>query len=335
MRAAVNTRYGPPSVVAVEEVATPSPGPRDVLVEVRCGTVNRTDCGIRGAHPWFARAITGLTRPRLTINGGEFAGVVAAVGTEVTTLGAGDRVFGYSERTLGAHAEFLTIPADGPIATIPDGVTDEAAAASTEASQYALANLRAGALNRDSDVVVFGATGGIGSAAVQLLASRGVAVTAVCPQAHAGTVAELGAARVIGLEDFPEPDRRYDAVFDAVGKSSFTACRPSLGPRGRYLTTDFGPKSQNAAAAVLTAASPGRRAIIGLPRPWDQRFVGFIRSELASGRFRPLLDQEFPLADIVDAYEYVETGQKIGNVIVRVSAADPRDSHAPAPGQTP
>ena len=323
MKAAVNRRYGPPSVVRIEDAPTPIPSSGEVLVEVTCTTVNRTDCGLRRPHPWFVRFFSGLAAPRHPINGGEFSGTVAQVGSGVTTLAVGDRVFGYSEDGLGAHAQFLAMPADGPIAAIPPGVSDEAAAASTEASHYALTSLRAGRITPASSVLVHGATGAIGSAAVQFLATRGVTVTAVSDGAHHDLLVDLGAARTIDstAEDFTAGPEQYDVVFDAAGKSSFAACRPLLAKRGSYLATDLGPLSQNPLLTVVTAASPGRRAVLALPPKRDRTFVAFIGSELASGRFRPVLDRVYPLEKIVEAYEYVESGRKIGNVIVRVSGS--------------
>ncbi len=320
MRAAVTTRYGPPSVVQIREVPDPIPGAGEILVRVTRTTVNRTDCGFRAPHPWFVRLVAGLREPAHPVNGSEFAGEVAALGPGVTTFAVGDRVFGFREQEFGAHAQYLTIAADDAVAATPPGVSDDLAAASTEASQYALSSLRAGRISRDSRVLVYGSTGAIGSAAVQFLTSRGVATTAVCDGVHAELMTDLGADRIIDRtsEDFTQDEGRYDVVFDAVGKSSFRACRPLLTPRGTYLTTDLGPLSQNPPLTLATAASSGRRAVLALPPRRDQAFARFIASELASGRFRPVIDRHYPLDRIVEAYEYVESGQKIGNVVVGV-----------------
>jgi NADPH:quinone reductase-like Zn-dependent oxidoreductase len=182
MKAAVHTRYGPPEVVAIEEVVTPTIAEDRVLVRVCATTVNRTDCGFRAAKPFLVRLFTGLRRPRATILGGEFAGAVEAVGGGVTSLAVGDRVFGY--RGFGAHAQYLSMPANGGIATIPVNVTFEEAAAGTEGSQYALSFIQTAKVRAGQHVLVYGATGAIGSAAVQLLKCVGASVTAVCDTAN-------------------------------------------------------------------------------------------------------------------------------------------------------
>jgi NADPH:quinone reductase-like Zn-dependent oxidoreductase len=230
MRAAVRTRYGPPDVVRVVEVEKPAAKDNEVLVRVHATTVNRTDCGLRAAKPFIYRFFLGLRRPRLTVLGNEFAGQVEAVGTGVRSFEVGDRVFGFSGSWFGAHAEYLTMPEDGLLATMPADLSYEEAAPSTEGSIYALSLIRTAKLQRGQGVLVNGATGAIGSAAVQLLRDRGAVVTAVCGAEHMELVRGLGADRVIDYtaEDFTRDERRYDVVMDAVGKSSFGRCRRLL-----------------------------------------------------------------------------------------------------------
>jgi NADPH:quinone reductase-like Zn-dependent oxidoreductase len=318
MRAAVRTTYGPPEVVHITDVPAPGVGPGDLRVAVYSTTVNRTDCGIRAAKPFFIRALTGLVRPRATILGNEFAGVVESVGPSVTRFSQGDRVFGYSPR-FGAHAELVSIPEDGLIATIPTGLSFEDVVAGTEGAHYALSIIRKAGISSGQDVLVNGGTGAIGSAAVQLLADLGARVTAVCGKAHVDLVRGLGADRVIDRDalDFTLEDHQYDVVFDAVGKSSIGRCRRVLKPRGLFLTTDLGPWAQNLVLPMVTRVSPGRRVMLPLPIE-NQEIVEYLRERIASGRFRPLVDRRFPLDQIVDAYRYVETGQKIGNVVITV-----------------
>lgn len=217
MKAAVHTRYGPPEVVRVVDVPTPVPKDNEVLVKVHATTVNRTDCGFRGAKPFFIRAFTGLVRPRVTILGNEFAGRIEAIGPAVTSFAVGDRVFGYDDTACGAHAQSLAIHEDASLALIPADLTYEQVAPATEGSHYALANIRRAKIRAGQRVLVNGATGAIGSAAVQLLASRGVHVTAVCDTPHLELVQKLGAERVIDrtAEDFTQGDQTYDVVFDA------------------------------------------------------------------------------------------------------------------------
>jgi NADPH:quinone reductase-like Zn-dependent oxidoreductase len=322
VQAAVHTRYGSPDVVSVAEVPRPSVGDKDVLVRVRATTVNRTDCAYRAASPFFVRTATGLRRPRRTVLGTEFAGVVVDTGPGVTAFAVGERVFGYNEGAFGTHAEYLAIPEDAPIAAIPDGVSDEHGAAATEGAHYALAMIRVARVRAGQRVFVHGATGGIGSAAVQLLAGLGVTVTATSDTAHVDVVHELGAERVVdhtageftaGAGDAGA----YDAVFDAVGKSSFGRCRRLLAPRGSYVCADPGPGWQNLPLSAVTPLLRGRTVRFPFPRQ-DQAMIRGLAERLASGAFRPLVDRHYPLDEIVAAYRYVESGRKVGNVVIDV-----------------
>lgn len=320
MRAAVHARYGPPEVVRVQEVDRPAVGDRDVLVRVYATTVNRTDCAYRAARPFFMRLLTGLIRPRRTIMGTEFAGVVEAVGRDVTLFAVGERVFGYCEGAFGAHAEYLSVPQDGSIATVPAGVTFEQIAPATEGAHYALACIRHAGTRAGHDVLVYGATGGIGSAAVQLLKSLGVTVTAVCATESLALVRGLGADRVVDYTagDFTADKQTYDAVFDAVGRSTFGRCKRLLKPGGVYVSSELGPWVQNLMLAVVTPLLRGRKVRFPFPRD-DQAIVRHLRELIESGKFTPVIDRRYPLEEIVDAYRYVETGQKIGNVVITVA----------------
>ena len=319
MRAAVRTRYGPPEVVRIAEVDQPAAGDDEVLVKVHATTVNRTDCGVRAAKPFLYRLFLGPVRPRLTILGNEFAGQVEAVGAAVTAFAPGDRVFGWRSERFGAHAEYLAMPANGSLATIPAELTYEEAAPGTEGAHYALSLIRAAGIGGGHDVLVNGATGAIGSAAVQLLAHLGATVTAVCDSANLELVRRLGAGRVIDhtAEDFTRDGQTYDVVLDAVGKSSFGRCRRLLRPGGSYLSTDLGPLSQNPFLALVTPAFRGRRVKFPIPRQ-NPETIRYLRGLLESGAFRPLVDRRYPLDEIVDAYRYVESGRKLGNVVISV-----------------
>jgi NADPH:quinone reductase-like Zn-dependent oxidoreductase len=320
MRAAVRDRYGPPEVVRVVEVEKPAVKDRDVLVRVHATTVNRTDCGLRAAKPWIYRLFLGLRRPRRTVLGTEFAGEVEAVGDGVTTFEVGDRVFGFSGTTFGAHAEYLVLPEVGSMmAAIPEGLTFEEAAPGSEGSHYALSSIRAAKVRRGQDVLVYGATGAIGSAAVQLLKQLGATVTAVCATDQLDLVKGLGADRVIDYtaEDFTRDGHSYDVVMDAVGKSSFGRCRRLLKPRGVYLSSDLGPLSQNPLLALVTPLGRGRRVRFPIPRS-DPGVMARLKELIESGAFRPVVDRRYPLDQIVEAYRYVETGRKVGNVVISV-----------------
>jgi NADPH:quinone reductase-like Zn-dependent oxidoreductase len=317
MRAAVQTRYGPPEVVRISEVEKPTIKDDEVLVKVQATTVNRTDCACRAARPFFMRFFTGLTRPRATVLGNEFAGVVEAVSSGVTSFKVGDRVFGYNEGPFGAHAEYMSIPEDGSLATMPANVTYEEAAASTEGSHYALSHIRAAKIQSGQDVLVNGATGAIGSAAVQLLKSLGANVTAVCDTDNVELVRGLGADRVIDYraEDFTKDEQTYDVVLDSVGKSSFSRCKRLLKPGGIYISSELGPLAQNPFLALIAPLRGGKKVMFPIPKH-DQEMVGYFKELIESGEFKPVIDRRYPLDQIVEAYRYVETGQKIGIVVI-------------------
>jgi NADPH:quinone reductase-like Zn-dependent oxidoreductase len=319
MQAAVHTRYGPPDVVRIAEVEKPTIGDNEVLVQVHATTVNRTDCACRAAKPFFMRLFTGLIRPRATVLGNEYAGVVEAVGSGVTAFSVGEKVFGYNEGRFGAHAQYLAIPEHGSLTTIPANVTYEEAAPSTEGSHYALAHIRGAKITSGQDVLVYGATGAIGSAAVQLLKSLGVKVTAVCDTDNLDLVKGLGADRVIDYttEDFTKDEQTYDVVLDSVGKSSFSQSRPLLKPAGIYISSELGPRAQNPFLALIAPLQRGKRVMFPIPKH-DQEMMGYFRELIESGQFKPVIDRTYRLDQIVEAYRYVEAGQKIGNVVITV-----------------
>lgn len=297
----------------------PVPGDGELLVRVHATTVNRTDCGYRAARPFFIRAFSGLRNPRSAILGTEFAGAVEHVGADVTSFAIGERVFGYCEGRFGAHAEYLTVRADSMVARMPARLSFTEAAPSTEGSHYALAFIRRAGIRSGQQVLVNGATGAIGSAAVQMLSGIGAVVTAVCATENFDLARRLGAQHALDYadDDFTRHGETYDAVFDAVGKSTFGRCRRCLVPGGVYLSSDLGPYWQNLALPLLTVLSRGRKVVFPLPKA-DREVMGYLRELLDSGRFTPLIDRTYPLDEIVEAYRYVETGRKIGNVVITV-----------------
>ena len=324
MKAAVHTSYGPPDVVRIAEVDKPTAKDNQVLVRVHATTVNRTDCGFRAGKPFIVRFFTGPRRPRVTVLGNEFAGDVEAVGSGVTSFKVGDRVFGYSGlqhgSRFGAHAEYLAMAEDGSVATMPTNLTYEEAAASTEGSHYALSLIRKAKIRSGQDVLVNGTTGAIGSAAVQLLKHLGANVTAVCDTKNIELVKGLGAERVIDYtaEDFTKDTQTYDVVLDAVGKSSFGRCKRLLKPHGIYLSSDFGPLAQNPILSLVTPLFGGKRVMFPIPRD-DQEMARYFKGLLESGAFKPVIDRRYRLDQIVEAYTYVETGHKTGNVVISVA----------------
>jgi NADPH:quinone reductase-like Zn-dependent oxidoreductase len=319
MKAVVCTGYGPPERLAIRAVERPTPSPDEVLVRVHATSVNRTDAATLHGTPFLARLVTGVRRPKHPVLGSEFAGRIESVGSRVSDLVVGDDVFGFSGATFGAHAEYLVVPADGPVATIPAGLPYHEVASSTEGPHYALSSLEAAGLGAGDEVLVYGATGAIGTAAVQLLKHRGVTVTAVCDPHGTDLVASLGADAVIdrSTEDFTRIEARFDAILDAVGQTTFRRCRHLLKPGAPYLSTDLGPAWQNLALIPLTRLIGDHRVLI--PFPTDvRRHVHEVRDLLAAGAFRPVVDRTYRLDDIREAYRYVQSRRKLGTVVVTV-----------------
>lgn len=319
MKAAVYKRYGGPEVVSVVDLPKPIPEENDILLKVYASTVNRTDCGFRSAEYFISRFFSGLFQPKMPVLGCEFAGEVEAVGSKVTRFKSGDRLFGFNDAHFGGHAEYLLINEKAPLGLIPEGMNYATAAALTEGAHYALCDINALKVRPGQKILVNGATGAIGSAAVQLLKYFGAEVTAVCSTSHVDKVRSLGADRVIDFkkEDFTVLAEKFDAVFDAVGKSSFGKCKPLLKPNGIYVSTELGKNSENVWRAILGKFTGGKRIIFPIPFT-RQEDIDLILELAVAGKFKPLIDREYKLDEIVEAYRYVETGMKTGNVIIKI-----------------
>lgn len=319
MKAVIHKKYGPPEVAQYVDWEKPQPKANEVLVEIYAATVNRTDSGFRSAEYFISRFWSGLFRPKFPILGCEFAGVVVEVGAEVSSFQMGDRVFGYNDKTFGAHAEFIAIAETDAIATMPDNLGFDQAAALTEGAHYALADIRAAKVQSGQQVMVYGATGAIGSAAVQLLKYFGAHVTAVSNTQNLDLVKNLGADVVIDYQaqDFTETDQRFEFIFDAVGKSSFAQCKPLLTEKGIYISTELGKCGVNVLLALTTPLWGGKKLLFPLPSI-NQQDVLFLKKLAELGVFRPVIDRYFQLSQLVEAYTYVQSGQKTGNVIIRV-----------------
>ncbi len=318
MRAATHDRYGGPEVLQVVETATPVPADDEVLVEVHTATVNRTDCGFRLPRPFFVRFFSGLRHPKHRILGTEFAGVVVDTGANVTKFAIGDRVFGVNEG-FGANAEYMRIGQDMPVATMPDGATFAEMAAVSDGGILAMTCLDWSDLREGQRIMIYGASGAIGTSAVQLAKHLGAHVTAVCGTASVDMVTSLGPDVVVDYEqtDFTATDETYDVVFDAVGKSSFRRCRPLVRRGGRYVSTDLGFLWQNPILSLLTLKFAPERVQMPIPK-YTQDKVGTLRSLVETGAFRAVIDRTYPLDEVVEATRYVETQQKQGNVLVDV-----------------
>ena len=325
MRAVVYDRYGPPEVLRVEEVERPTPGDHDLLVRVRASTVNRLDCHTREANrgnglviSGVSRLVSGIRRPRQRILGTEFAGEVEAAGAAVTSFGAGNRVFGNTGLRFGCHAEFTCIPETARVAPMPEGMDFEEAAAATDGALNALWCLRLAGPLKGRRVLVYGASGAIGTAAVQVAKHFGAEVTAVCGPKSVEVVTAIGADRVIDYtkEDFASDRRRYFSVFNAVGKESFAHCRGVIQPGGTYLATDG---FRNLLLGLWTSRVGDRKVMFKLPPRYTQQDVVLIKELIEAGSYRPVINRVYPLEDVVQAARYVETQQKIGNVVLAVS----------------
>ena len=319
MKAIIYTQYGPPEVARLAETEKPVPKDNEVLIKINAATVNRTDCGFRSAEYFIVRFFSGLLRPKNKILGNEFAGDVEAIGKNVQSFKPGDRVFGYNDTKFGAHAEYMVMAADDPITTMPENISYEEAAPITEGAHYALCDIRAAKIKAGQKILINGATGAIGSAAVQIVKYLGAEVTAVCATKNMDLVKSLGADTVIDYtkEDFTKINQTFDVVFDAVGKSSFGKCKRLLKKGGIYMSTELGYMSQNPFLALITPLLGGKKVLFPLPTIKKEDVV-FLKQLVETGSFKPVIDRSYPLEQVVDAYRYVETGQKTGNVVINV-----------------
>lgn len=319
MRAAFHNAYGPPQVVTIKDVPKPGPKKNEVLVRVHATTINRTDCGFRWGKPYAVRAFAGLLKPKWKIWGNEFAGVVEEVGEEVTEFKIGDAVFGIDQKHWGAHAEYKCMPADGPITQKPTHFSFEQSVAILEGPWLALNYLSKIPLSPGHTMLINGASGSISSSGIQLARHFGVHITAVTDTRHLSLAKTLGADEVIDYtqQDFTALNQQFDYVFDAVGKSSFSLCRKILKPNGIYFSTDLGNNWENVYMALWTMKSKKQKCLFPIPVE-SKKDILFFKSLAESGHLKPVIDRFYPLEMIQEAYAYVETGQKIGNVVINM-----------------
>jgi NADPH:quinone reductase-like Zn-dependent oxidoreductase len=324
MRAVVYDRYGPPEVQRLEDVEQPIPKDDEVLVKIHATTVTRSDCGIRAAKPFLIRFFFGLRRPRQRILGTELSGEIEAVGAAVSEFGVGDHVFGSTNAFMtGTHAEFICMKESAPLAHKPAGMTFEQAAAVTDGAVLALMCLNAAHPRKDLRILVYGASGAIGTAGVQLARYFEADVTAVCNTKNLELVRSLGADRVIDYtqEDFTKNGQTYDVIFDAVGKHSFSRCKGSLNRGGSYVATDG---FQNLFLALWTSRIGDRKVLFPIPPHYTKKNVIFLKELIEAGKFRAVIDRCYALEDVVEATEYVETQQKTGNVVLTINGGRAR-----------
>jgi NADPH:quinone reductase-like Zn-dependent oxidoreductase len=327
MRAVVYDRYGPPEVLRLENVERPVPKDDEVLVKIHATTVNRADCATREANRrsglavmLLSRVISGLRRPKQRILGSEFAGDVEAVGAAVTEFAVGDQVFGNSGFRFGAHAEFMCIRESARMAHKPARASFEEAAAVSDGFLNAVWCLRLADARKGQRILIYGASGAIGTAGVQLARYFEADITAVCSTKNLELVKSLGADRVVDYtqEDFTKNGQTYDVIFDAVGKHSFRRCRDSLKRGGVYLATDG---LRNLILALWTPRFGDKKVIFQIPPRYTKKDVLFLKELIDAGRYRAVIDRSYPLEDVVEASRYVETEQKTGSVVLTVSRA--------------
>jgi NADPH:quinone reductase-like Zn-dependent oxidoreductase len=323
MRAVVHDKYGAPDVLRLEDVERPVPNEDEVLVRIHATTVNRSDCGWRSAKPFITRYFTGLLRPKRKILGMELAGEVEAVGAAVSEFEVGDQVFGV--KGFGAHAEFTCMRESAPLAHKPASMTFAEAAAVCDGMNVALACLKRADLRQGRSILIYGASGSIGTAAVQLAKYFGADVTAVCNAKNVELVRSLGADKVVDYahEDFTENGETYDVIFDAVGKHSFRRCRRSLKPGGIYITTDGGFLWHVPILVLLTRRIGDKKVTLGMAK-YTKQNVLLLKELIEAGKYRAVIDRCYPLEDVVEATRYVETGQKTGNVVLTVNGGRAR-----------
>jgi NADPH:quinone reductase-like Zn-dependent oxidoreductase len=318
VKAIVQDRYGPPEVLRIEDVEQPVPADDEVLIRVRASTVSQTDVHIRGGHPWPWRLVAGFRRPRWGWLGVEFAGIVEAVGSAVEELHVGDEVFG--SRWFGIHAEFLCMRATGVVALKPASLSFEEAAAIYDGGSQALATLRKAGAEPGRRLLIYGASGSLGSAAVQIAKHFGAHVTAVCGTDHVELVWSLGADDVIDYrrQDFRKNGQTYDAIIDAVGKYAFRWGRRSIRPGGVYVATDVGPRPLESLLAPLATRWIGSRRMTFASGRRSRDDAMLLKDLVERGAYRPVIDRVYSMHEVVDAHRRVEAWHKTGNVVLTI-----------------
>lgn len=317
MKAAYRTKYGPPSeVLSIKEVDKPTPKEYEVLIKVHAVSANRTDHYVVVGQ-WLMRPFTGIFKPRKPFIGSDFAGHIEATGATVTTFKVGDRVMGFGGVAgIGSHREYITFPEDKGIVSIPSNLSYEQAAACLEATFYAASSILRLKPQAGQKALVYGATGAIGSADVQFLKYFGVYVTAICAGENAELIRSLGADKIIDYktQDVTKDEERYDFIIDAVGKLSFMKCKHLLNKNGLYLPSDG---MVNIFLVPVTRLFGGKKVLFNAPGN-IKGTLQFIKELTEKGSFKPVIDRVYRFDKIAEAFTYVGTKQKIGNVIVKM-----------------
>jgi NADPH:quinone reductase-like Zn-dependent oxidoreductase len=322
MKAVLYAKYGPPEVLQLADVAKPIPEDGEVLIKVHATTVTPSDCLMREGTSVMGRILLGVRKPRekFRILGIELAGEIEAVGKEVQRFKPGDQVYGFRGFGTGAYAEYKCMPEKASLAIKPVNLTYAEAAAVVDGATTALFFLRdKGNIQHGQKVLINGASGSIGTAAVQLARYFGAEVTGICSTSNVEWVKALGADHVIDYtrEDFTRSDETYDLIFDTVGKSSFSRCKEVLKENGRYLLTQ-GNMLANYLLMRWTAVVGGKKFIYGMSIEKTEALM-FLTELIETGRLQPVIDRCYPLEQIVEAHRYVDQGHKKGNVVITVT----------------
>lgn len=320
MKAAVQNKYGGPEVVEVKEVPKPVPGNTEVLIKIIYSTVNRNDTGFRKPEYFVVRFFNGFFTPRFKTMGSELAGIVEAHGKDVKTFKTGDKVFGLSTKKFSTHAEYITLDENSSITRMPSNMEFKEAAGVCDGMMLAINLLKKINFSTKKKILVNGASGSIGSACVQMAKYFGAEVTAVCKPEFVTKAKELGADKVIDYfkEDFTKLNYEFDAVLDAVGKSSFFKCRKILKEDGIYIGTEFGFMAQNVWLPLLTKIIGSRRVYFPLPSD-NKKEIELFKTIIESGSHKAVIDRTYILDEIQEAHRYVEAGHKNGNVLLKIS----------------
>ncbi|SDK85243.1 NADPH:quinone reductase [Catalinimonas alkaloidigena] len=319
MKAVTYQTYGAPEVLQLAEVETPTPQDHEVLIRIHATTVTAGDWRMRKGDPFAIRLFSGLTAPKHPILGHELAGEVEATGKAVTRFKKGDWVFGSTGLQSGTYAEYITLPEDGTLALKPKHLTCEQAAAVPVGALTALHFLRKAQIRRGANVLIHGASGAVGTAAVQLAKAYGATVTGVCSTANLELVRSLGADRVIDYTttDFTTLPDAYDIIFSTVGKTSYTQCRHLLTDQGVYVASEAAPSDY---FHMVWAPLVSRRKVVAGVAKGRQENLRFIKQQLEAGTLRPAIDRRYALTQLAEAHRYVEQGHKKGNVVITVHA---------------
>lgn len=323
MLASVNYTYGPPDVLQLIEVEKPQPQDNEVLVRVVATTVNRTDCGFRQPEYLFVRFVSGLFKPKNKILGSEFAGIVAQVGSKVTKFNLGDEVFGLRTYAFGTHAEYVCLSETGSIALKPKNMSFNEAAAVCDGLFLANTYIKLIDFKKQPKLLINGATGSIGIAGLQLAKLAGADITAVCNTKNLGLIQSLGATKVIDYtkDDFTKIEDEFDVIFDAVGKSTFFKCKHLLKPNGIYFSTELGPNWQNVWLSLLTPLFGGKKVSFPIPKDTQKDIENF-KYMIEARNYKAIIDRTYAFNQITEATNYVEQGEKTGNVVIEVSRSN-------------